>query len=102
MYFSFRSSQGVTVTGGSDVIGALQPRPRFYFAEGTCRPNFDPYICIQNPGTADAEVTVRYMLGDGRTTSQDVLVRSHARQTVVVKNTLGSGNDSAHDFSALV
>ena len=27
-----------------------QKASTFYFAEGTCRPNFDPYICIQNPG----------------------------------------------------
>ncbi|MBU4175002.1 MAG: hypothetical protein KKB90_13275, partial [Actinobacteria bacterium] len=42
----------------------------FYFAEGTCRPGFDPYICIQNPGATDADVKVTYMLGDG-TTQED-------------------------------
>jgi hypothetical protein len=47
MYFSYTSSAGVLVTGGSDVMGALQPRPTFYFAEGTCRPTFDSYFCIQ-------------------------------------------------------
>ena len=102
MYFSYRSSMGVQVTGGSDVVGALQPRPRFYFAEGTCRPNFDPYLCIQNPGATDAEVTVLYMLGDGNTVDQSVTVRAHSRQTLNVKSRLGTGDDAAHDFSALV
>jgi hypothetical protein len=102
MYFRYLSSTGVDITGGSDVVGALQPRPRFYFAEGTCRPNFDPYICIQNPGATNALVTVLYMLGDGSTVRQDLTVRAHSRQTVIVKNMLGSGDDAAHDFSAIV
>ena len=42
----------------------------FYFAEGTCRPGFDPYICIQNPGDNDADVKITYMKGDGTTEEQ--------------------------------
>ncbi len=102
MYFSYRSSLGVIVTGGHDVVGALQPRPTFYFAEGSCRPNFDPYICIQNPGTQDADVTVTYMLGDGTTKESSLVVPAATRRTLTVKEKLGSGNDTAHDFSARV
>lgn len=32
------------------------PSPVWYFAEGTTRPNFQSYICIQNPGAIDASV----------------------------------------------
>ena len=39
------------ITGGHDVVGATSPATTFYFAEGTCRPGFDPYFCIQNPGS---------------------------------------------------
>ncbi|MHB8896311.1 MAG: WD40/YVTN/BNR-like repeat-containing protein [Candidatus Geothermincolia bacterium] len=102
MYFSYRSNLGVIITGGSDVIGALQPRPTFYFAEGSCRPNFDPYICIQNPGAVDSSVTILYMLGDGTTKDSTITVPAHARRTIAVKDRLGSGNDIAHDFSARV
>ena len=66
MYFNYK---GVW-TGGHDVVGATSPPTTFYFAEGTCRPDFDPYLCIQNPGDADADVTITYMKGDGTTDSQ--------------------------------
>jgi hypothetical protein len=46
------------VPGGSDI---------HLFAYKACRPGFDPYICIQNPGAADAAVTITYMKGDGTT-----------------------------------
>jgi len=74
----------------------------FYFAEGTCRPGFDPYICIENPGSTDAEVTITYMKGDGSTDTQGVTVPKNSRSTVTVKNKLGEGDDTNHDFSAEV
>lgn len=74
----------------------------FYFAEDTCRPGFDPYICIQNPGEEDAEVRITYMLGDGTTREETLTVLRHSRSTVAVKNLLGEGDDPAHDFSARV
>jgi hypothetical protein len=78
------------------------PAPAFYFAEGTCRPGFDPYICIQNPGDTDAAVTISYMKGDGNTDIQDVTVPKNSRSTVIVKNKLGEADDPAHDFSCKV
>lgn len=89
-------------TGGHDVVGATAPLADWYFAEGTCRPNFDPYLCIQNPGGSDAAVRVTYMLGDGKTRTQPLTVKASSRSTVVVKQVLGEGDDSAHDFSARV
>ncbi len=98
MYFNYN---GVW-TGGHDVVGATSPACTFYFAEGTCRPGFDPYICIQNPGDAAAEVTITYMKGDGTTDTQSLAVGAHSRATVGVKGVLGEGADEAHDFSAKV
>ena len=85
-----------------------QPEPpetkasTFYFAEGTTRPGFDPFLCIQNPGTAPADVKVTYMKGDGTTKEQTLTVAASSRSTIVVKDLLGTGNDSAHDFSSKV
>jgi len=98
MYFNYNGFW----TGGSDVVGALPPSSDFYFAEGTCRPGFDPYLCIQNPGSKDATVAITYMKGDGSTPSQSLNVPAHSRSTVKVKDVLGEGNDAAHDFSAEV
>ncbi|MEW6552903.1 MAG: multicopper oxidase domain-containing protein [Actinomycetota bacterium] len=98
MYFDYYGGW----TGGHDVIGATAPAPVFYFAEGTTRPNFDPYICIQNPGDADADVTITYMRGDATTDTEHLIVPMHSRATVNPKTVLGTGDDDAHDFSAKV
>lgn len=102
MYFTYQSSTGVQVRGGHDVVGAPAPARTFYFAEGTCRPSFDPYICILNPGPAAAQVQVTYMRGDGTTHVQDLSINSDTRATVNVKTELGVGDDAAHDFSTRV
>jgi hypothetical protein len=98
MYFNYN---GVW-TGGHDVVGATAPNSTFYFAEGTCRPNFDPYFCIQNPGSTAANVTLTYMKGDGTTANDTVSVAPNSRSTVIPRNKLGTGNDPSHDFSTKV
>ncbi|MFH1149575.1 MAG: hypothetical protein V1748_03785 [Actinomycetota bacterium] len=102
MYFNYQGYTQLNWTGGHDVIGATAPASTFYFAEGTARPFFDPYLCIQNPGGTDAEVTITYMKGDGSTDTQSLTVKKHSRSTVKVKDRLGEGNDPAHDFSSKV
>jgi hypothetical protein len=84
------------------VMGISAPSTTYYFAEGTCRPNFDPYICILNGGDLSANVTITYMKGDGTTKQQSLTVPIDTRSTVRVLDTLGVGNDPAHDFSAKV
>src|SRR5665811_2005078 len=77
MYFNYKGEW----TDGHDVVGALAPAKTFYFAEGTCRPGFDPYLCIQNPGSSDAKVHITYMKADNTTDTQDVTgERPHARR----------------------
>ena len=98
MYFNYNGAW----TGGHDVVGATSRSSVFYFAEGTTRPGFDPYFCIQNPGGAAATVTLRYMKGDGTSASDQVAVAPYSRSTVVPRNSLGTGNDPAHDFSTEV
>ena len=98
MYFNYN---GVW-TGGHDVVGALSPSGDFYFAEGTCRPGFDPYICVQNPGDGEADIKITYMKGDGSVQEQYFTVPGTTRYTINVKDFLGEGNDVAHDFSARV
>ncbi len=98
MYFNYNGAW----TGGHDVVGATAPAPAFYFAEGTARPGFDPYICIQNPGGTDADVTITYMKGDGTTATDQLTVMKNSRATITPRTKLGTGNDIAHDFSAKV
>jgi FtsP/CotA-like multicopper oxidase with cupredoxin domain len=98
MYFNYLGKW----TGGHDVVGITAPAPTFYFAEGTARPDFDPYFCVQNPGDTDADVTITYMKGDGTTQDQSFNVLANSRFTVSAKDFLGEGDDYAHDFSAKV
>ena len=98
MYFNYRGNW----TGGHDVVGATAPSTDFYFAEGTCRPNFNPFICIQNPGDIVAKVTLSYMKGDGSTATGRIDVAPGSRCTVSPRDTLGVGDNPAHDFSTRV
>ncbi len=89
-------------SGGSSVVGALVPHAAWFFAEGTTRPGFDPYICVQNPGSSVAHVQIQYLLGDTNTNSQVFDVPAQGRITVRVASVIGSANNVAHDFSAIV
>jgi hypothetical protein len=86
----------------NSVTFTVLPNSTYYFAEGTCRPGFDPYFCIQNPGSTDAAVTLTYMKGDGGTDAQNVTVPKNSRVTVAARDKLGTGDDAAHDFSTTV
>jgi hypothetical protein len=97
IYFDYQG-----LTGGSDVVGVTTPSPTYYFAEGTCRPGFDPYIAVANPQVYDAKVKVTYLLGDGSTKAQNILVPAGSRRTVHPPDVLGTADDVAHDFSARV
>ncbi len=98
MYFDY----GGSWTGGSCSPGATAPGTSFFFAEGTCRPSFDTYFTLQNPGGTDAGVTLAYMKGDGATANQVVTVPKNSRVTVNARACLGTGDDIAHDFSTHV
>lgn len=97
MYFNYNGW-----TGGHDVVGATFPFDTWYFAEGTCRPGFDTYLCIGNPGDSAADVRITYMKGDGSIDTQDLTVGAHSRSTVVPRSVLGTGDDASHDFSIKV
>jgi len=98
MYFNYKNMW----TGGSDVVGASAPNATFNFAEGSCRPGFEPYFCIQNTTSTDSPTTITYMKGDGTTDVQTLMVPKNSRFTVSVKDRLGVADDAAHDFSARV
>ena len=92
----------LTLAGAFTAKAAPLTPSTYYFAEGTCRPNFDTYFCIQNPGSAAASVTLNYMKGDGTSAAVDVTVPKNSRVMVSPRDTLGTGDDEAHDFSTRV
>ncbi len=56
MYFTYKGKW----EGGHVVEGVTAPSENWYFAEGTTRPEFDEWLCIQNPRTVDVPVKVTY------------------------------------------
>ncbi|MHB8895458.1 MAG: DUF5719 family protein, partial [Candidatus Geothermincolia bacterium] len=70
----------------------------FYFAEGCTRAGFEEWICIMNPGSQAANVTITYMLGTGQNQEQKLTVGPMSRSTVSVNGAVGP----EQDVSALV
>ena len=97
MYFNY-----LGLNGGSIATGEKQPSVRWYFAEGTCRPVFHPFICINNPEGFPAAIEITYMRGDASVVKQNLEVPAQSRSTVVVKDLLGSGDSAEYDFSCVV
>lgn len=88
MYFDYNGW-----TGGHNVMGANTLANRWYFAEGTTRSGFDTYLCVGNPNSVDADVTMRFVLGDGAEVTHPLNVPATSRRTVKVNDVVGEGND---------
>ncbi len=106
MYFSCGGR-----VGGHCVVGCSDiETPGRLFAEGSCRPGLDPYICVLVPFTDDGgpnlnngiettPVEFKFFLGDGTTRTYLRQVPVGIRYTLRVKDVLGEGNGPAYDFS---
>ncbi len=94
MYFNYGGW-----TGGSDVMGARQPAKKWYFAEGCTRAGFQEYLCLQNPGTSPATVTVIYHMPDENLT-QDYTVEAGSRRTIDVNGEVGPNRDVSCEISS--
>jgi hypothetical protein len=60
MYFTYKDKW----EGGHVVMGVNQASNEWYFAEGTTRPGFDEWLCIQNAQPEQQQVTVTYYAVD--------------------------------------
>jgi Tol biopolymer transport system component len=65
MYFDYQGLGSWGWTGGHCVIGANSPASDWFFAEGYTGAGFEEWLCIQNPNTADAQVSITYYLEGG-------------------------------------
>ena len=98
MYFSY----GKGWTGGHDTMGTPYPKPDWFFAEGTARPGFVTYLCVQNTSDKAADVKIRYLKGDGTTAEQLLKVPAGSRSTIAANDFLGTAADASHDFALQV
>ncbi len=82
MYFSYEGKMG-----GHDSIGVNVPQKTWYMAEGYTGltpggGGFDTWVCIQNPNTQDAHVTLSFQLSKGTQPDYKLTVRGQSRQSV--------------------
>jgi len=89
MYFNYQGKW----TGGHDVMGINAPAKSFYFAEGATYPNFDEYLCLQNPGEGNITVNATYMLASGQTIDKTYYVPRYQRKTISVNSEVGKNQE---------
>ncbi len=61
MYFNYNG----VCRGGHVSKGIEAPGTKWYLAEGTARPGFQTYLCLMNPGQAQANIQVNYEIAGG-------------------------------------
>jgi hypothetical protein len=86
MYFMYHGAWD----GGHDVIGST-PGASALFAEGYTGPNFNEWLCIQNAGSAPANVTVTYFPEGAAPIVKHHSVAGNSRYTIDVNGDAGSG-----------
>jgi hypothetical protein len=102
IYFNYQGYTRLNWPGGHNVVGALEPSPTWYFAEGTVRPSFDSYICIQNPNDRTANLLISYMPEHGEVVCKSACVPANSRETVVPREQVKYESDPNQDYSIKV
>lgn len=99
MYFTYPGQiMGARPSGVHNCTGADEGASSWYFAEGTTRSNFREWLCLMNPTSRDATVTIQYMKAAGAAQSFEKTIKANSRMTVDVNAEVGEGQD----VSALV
>ena len=80
----YLSNQGRTFNAGHESMGITTPATQWFLAEGATGTYFDLFVLIANPTATDANVTVTYLLGDGRTFSRDLVAPANQRSGIWV------------------
>jgi hypothetical protein len=96
MYFNYHNKW----TGGHDVTGVTTPAKTWDFAEGTTRPGFDEWLCIQNPNDSVANVSVNYTTGNNKSIQAAHTVAGHSRYTVSVNHDVGPNQDVSAEVTS--
>lgn len=63
-------------------IGVTSPATTWYLAEGSTGGTYETWLCIQNPNSTDAQLTLTYMNEDGETETGSLTVDGLSRETV--------------------
>ncbi|MDD5447748.1 MAG: DUF5719 family protein [Actinomycetota bacterium] len=89
MYFNYQGS----IAGGHDVVGAEEPSLQYLFAEGCTYAWASEWLCIQNPGSAEASVEISFHTKEGESINKKVNIHPKSRHTTDVKAAVGLDKD---------
>ncbi len=93
MYFDYSGMGGWNWTGGHCVVATDGAANDWFFAEGYTGYGFEEWLCIQNPGDADATVAITYYpRGEHAPFTTRHTVTAHSRYTVMVNYDAGADN----------
>jgi outer membrane protein assembly factor BamB len=99
MYFTYPGTiLGSQPSGVHNCTGAAEATTEWYFAEGTTRSNFQEYLSLMNPSSADTSATIQYMNSSGPLKTVTKTLKANSRTTVDVNTDVGADQD----LSALV
>ncbi|MDY6793820.1 MAG: DUF5719 family protein [Actinomycetota bacterium] len=91
MYFDY-GYLDLSAQGGHCVIGASEIGDRWFLAEGYTGDGFNQWLCLQNAGDQDAQVTITYYTQEeGALDPRETTVPAGTRGTVMVNVDAGPG-----------
>ncbi len=83
-----------TGKAGTDTIGFTAPSKSIYLAEGSTAWGFETFVCIQNPNSKPADVSVTYLTNSGAVAGPGCRVPANSRVTINVANELPNRDTS--------
>jgi hypothetical protein len=82
----YLSRPGQIFAAGHESAGVTATATSWFLAEGATGPFFDLFVLLANPNDQAAQVTVDYLLIDGRTFAKNYSVPANGRDTIWVDN----------------
>jgi hypothetical protein len=93
MYFDYQGMGSHGWTGGHCVMGSEKASEQWFFAEGYTGSGFEEWLCLANPGSGDASVSVTYIYQDEDTSTKTYIVPANSRRTLSVNLEAGGGKE---------
>jgi subtilisin-like proprotein convertase family protein len=72
--------------GGHESAGVNAASKQWFLAEGATGSFFECFVLLSNPNSSPANVTLTYLLSDGTTIPQNIVVPANSRKTINVEN----------------
>jgi len=89
MYFNYQYGD-LNARGGHCVIGSSSTSSDWFFAEGYTGSGFNEWLCLQNPNSESAALTMYFLTQEaGMKTVGGISIPAHSRYTVMVNAVAG-------------